>query len=190
MLARAAAHEGPTRPPQVALRTQEVVDVVSSDEKVLDFPKAEITSEEKARRAMAEAKRLASLAPGEWRLWIGRTAERLGMPRAALEGLISAIIKDSERKAREDKAEARRQLEGEAIEDDGLSLEVSDVELEAAASLSTVNRAHMAYDDGGIKALKPKLNGGRKHENMTLAEEKALLARFAKAAGAGEMLTP
>ena len=34
-------------------------------------------------------------------------------------------------------------------------------------SLSTVNRAHMAYDDGGIKALKPKLNGGRKHENMS-----------------------
>ena len=55
-------------------------------------------------------------------------------------------------------------------------------------SLSTVNRAHMAYDDCGIQALKPKLNGGRKHENMTLAEEKALLARFAKAAGAGEML--
>ena len=43
-------------------------------------------------------------------------------------------------------------------------------------SLSTVNRAHMAYDDGGIKALEPKPNGGRKHENMTLAGEKALLA--------------
>src|SRR5712664_873024 len=55
-------------------------------------------------------------------------------------------------------------------------------------SLSTVNRAHMAYDHGGIKALKPKPNGGRKHENMTLAEEKVLLDRFAKAAGAGEML--
>ena len=55
-------------------------------------------------------------------------------------------------------------------------------------SLSTVNRAHMAYDDGGLKALKPKPSGGRKRENMTLAEEKALLARFAKAAGAGEML--
>src|ERR1700730_4870351 len=38
--------------------------------------------------------------------------------------------------------------------------------------------AHMAYDHGGIKVLKPKPNGGRKHENMTLAEEKALLARF------------
>ena len=55
-------------------------------------------------------------------------------------------------------------------------------------SLSTVNRAHMAYDDGGIKALKPKANGGRKRENMTVAEEKALLTRFAHAAGAGELL--
>src|SRR5271169_3577383 len=85
--------------------------IVSSDEKVFDFPKAEIASEEKVRRVMAEAKRLASLAPGEWRLWIDRAAERLGVPRATLEGLIAAIIKDSERKAREDKAEARRQEE-------------------------------------------------------------------------------
>jgi hypothetical protein len=85
--------------------------IVSSDEKALDSPKAEITSEENGMRAMAEAKRLASLAPGEWRLWIDRAAEWLGVPRATLEGLISAIIKDSERKAREDKAEARRQEE-------------------------------------------------------------------------------
>src|ERR1700692_5047426 len=55
-------------------------------------------------------------------------------------------------------------------------------------SLSTVNRAHMAYDDGGIKALKPRANGGRKRENMTVAEEKTLLARFVHAAGAGELL--
>jgi len=55
-------------------------------------------------------------------------------------------------------------------------------------SLSTVNRAHMAFDHGGIKALKPKPIGGRQRENMTLAQEKALLARFAKAAGTGEML--
>jgi transposase len=55
-------------------------------------------------------------------------------------------------------------------------------------SLSTVNRAHMTYDHGGIKALKPRPSGGRKRENMTLEEEKALLVRFAKAAGAGEML--
>src|SRR5262249_47406356 len=46
----------------------------------------------------------------------------------------------------------------------------------------------MAYDQGGLEALRPKPCGGRKRENMTIAQEKALLARFAKAAGAGEML--
>jgi transposase len=55
-------------------------------------------------------------------------------------------------------------------------------------SLSTVNRAHMAYDNGGVNALKPKPSGGRIRENMTLKEEKAFLAQFAKAAGAGELL--
>jgi transposase len=55
-------------------------------------------------------------------------------------------------------------------------------------SLSTVNRAHMAFDHVGIKALKPKPSGGRQRENMTLAAEKALLECFAEAAGAGEML--
>ena len=50
-------------------------------------------------------------------------------------------------------------------------------------SLSTVNRAHMAFDQDGIKALKPKAIGGRQRENMTVAEEKALLERFAHAAG-------
>ena len=56
------------------------------------------------------------------------------------------------------------------------------------SSLSTVNRAHMAYDEGGIKALKPKPNPARKHQNMTVAEEKIFLDRFAKDAGAGQML--
>ena len=55
-------------------------------------------------------------------------------------------------------------------------------------SLSTVNRAHMAYDNGGVNALRPKPTGGRRNENMTLEGERKFLARFAKAAGAGELL--
>ncbi len=55
-------------------------------------------------------------------------------------------------------------------------------------SLSTVNRAHMAYDNGGLNALKTKPSGGRIRENMTLKEEKVFLQQFAKAAGAGELL--
>ena len=82
---------------------------MSGDEKVLDFQKLEISSEDKARRVMAEATRLANLAPAEWRLWIDRSAERLGISRATLEDLIVEIIKDSAKKAGEAKAEARRE---------------------------------------------------------------------------------
>jgi hypothetical protein len=40
----------------------------------------------------------------------------------------------------------------------------------------------------GVKdALESKPSGGRKRKNKSLAEEKAVLARFAKEAGAGEM---
>src|SRR3981081_78614 len=35
-----------------------------------------------------------------------------------------------------------------------------------------------AHGHGGIKALQPRPSGGRKRENMTLKEEKALLVRF------------
>ena len=82
---------------------------MSSDEKVLDFPRVEGTSEENARRVMVEATRLARLAPGEWRLWIDRSAERQRIPRAILEDVIAAIIKDSEKKARDAETAARRQ---------------------------------------------------------------------------------
>src|SRR3954469_19684565 len=34
-----------------------------------------------------------------------------------------------------------------------------------SASLSTINRAHMAYENGGVNALKPKPCGGRIREN-------------------------
>src|SRR5258708_39569134 len=52
-------------------------------------------------------------------------------------------------------------------------------------SLSTVNRAHMAYDGGGIKALKPKPIGGRPRANMTAAGGEGLFADVSKAARAG-----
>ena len=82
---------------------------MSSDEKVLDFPRVEVTPEENARRVMVEATRLASLAPGEWWLWIDRSAERLRIPRAILEDVIAAIIKNSEKKARDAETAAKQE---------------------------------------------------------------------------------
>jgi putative DNA primase/helicase len=79
-----------------------------SETKVLNFPKAD-TSEEHARRVMAEATRLANLSPGEWRLWIDSSTERLGITRAHLEAAVIDIIRDNEKKRREAEAEQRRQ---------------------------------------------------------------------------------
>ena len=88
--------------------------------------------------------------------------------------------------AMEDTAAQRQRIQMVLLRESGMTQPA--IAAAMGASLSTVNRAHMAYDHGSIEALKPRPNGGRKHENMTLAEEEALLARFAKAAGAGEML--
>jgi putative DNA primase/helicase len=76
---------------------------------IVGFPKTEeVAEEEKARRIMAEATRLAGLSPGEWKIWIGGSAERLGITRDTLEAVVIAVFKDREKKQREDKAEARR----------------------------------------------------------------------------------
>jgi hypothetical protein len=78
------------------------------DRTVVDFPKTEIASEKKARRVMTEATRLASLAPGEWKLWIDRSAEQLGVLRATLQEIVEALIKDKEQKARRAQVEMVR----------------------------------------------------------------------------------
>ena len=82
---------------------------IAPDRTVVDFTNTEIASEEKDRRVMTEAKRLAGLAPGEWRLWIGRSAERLGVSRATLQEIVEAVIKDKEQKTRAAQADERRQ---------------------------------------------------------------------------------
>src|ERR1700724_2122245 len=83
-------------------------------------------------------------------------------------------------------AEQRQRIQMVLLRESGMSQPaIADA---MGVSLSTVNRAHMAYDHGGVKALKPRPIGGRQRENMTLSEEKVLLAGFAQAAGAGEML--
>jgi transposase len=80
----------------------------------------------------------------------------------------------------------RQRIQMVLLREEGLSQPA--IAAAMGVSLSTVNRAHMAYDQGGIKALEPKRCGGRVRQNMTIVEEKALLARFANAAGAGELL--
>jgi hypothetical protein len=78
-----------------------------SEPNVVEFPIPGI-SEEHAQRIMTEARRLAGLAPGEWKIWIAGSAERLAVERDKLEAIVLATLKDQEKKEREGKAEARR----------------------------------------------------------------------------------
>ena len=80
---------------------------MSAEPNVVEFPIPGI-SEEHAARIMAEARRLAGLAPGEWNLWVAGSAERLAIERDKLEVIVLATLKDQEKKARESKAEERR----------------------------------------------------------------------------------
>jgi transposase len=87
---------------------------------------------------------------------------------------------------REKESAVRQRIQMVLLREDGQTQpEIAEL---MGVSLSTVNRAHMAYDHGGVNALRPKPTGGRRRENMTLEDEKAFLAKFAKAAGAGELL--
>lgn len=87
---------------------------------------------------------------------------------------------------REQDPTSRQRIQMVLLREDGMT-QPKIAEL-TGMSLSTVNRAHMAYDNGGVNALKRKPTGGRRRENMTLEEEKRFLAKFAKAAGAGQLV--
>ncbi|MDA9424032.1 hypothetical protein XH97_18170 [Bradyrhizobium sp. CCBAU 53380] len=57
---------------------------------------------------MAEATRLSNLAPGEWKLWLQRSAEQLGIRPEQLADLVEAQLAAKEQLAREKAAEEKR----------------------------------------------------------------------------------
>jgi hypothetical protein len=59
---------------------------MSSDEKVVvEFPKADITPEERAPRLNVEVERLANLPPVEWLFYLEGVAEKHGVTSAELK---------------------------------------------------------------------------------------------------------
>src|ERR1700746_4219840 len=51
-------------------------------------------------------------------------------------------------------------------------------------SLSTVNRAQMAYDNGGVNALKPKPSGGGEKKKKKVEKGRGFSLYFSKRRGA------
>jgi putative DNA primase/helicase len=73
---------------------------------VVEFPNAE----ERARRLRVEVERLAKLSTTEWLYYVesGGYAEKYGVAKATLKTMIEAVVKESEKKAREDRGELQR----------------------------------------------------------------------------------
>ena len=80
-------------------------------DKIVEFPKVEISDEERARRTLVEVDRLTRLSPGEWRLWYKRGAQTLGIEPEVLREFIEAKLRDIAAEKRAAEAEKRRQEE-------------------------------------------------------------------------------
>jgi hypothetical protein len=72
--------------------------------RVVSFP----GTEEHARRLRVEVERLARLPVVEWMLYLDDTAKKHGIDKATLKTMVEAVVKELEKKAREDRGELRR----------------------------------------------------------------------------------
>jgi hypothetical protein len=87
-------------------------------------PAPEVSSEEQARRLGAEVERLARLPLVEWMFYTGDVAKKYDIEPAKLKAMVEAVIRTNEKKAREAKADDRRekrQVEQKQERDDRLS---------------------------------------------------------------------
>jgi putative DNA primase/helicase len=77
------------------------------NENVVGFPNP--LEETPQQRAFKKATRLANLAPGEWKLYVDEDAQALNIPVETLMATVLDILRDREKKAKEEKADIRRQ---------------------------------------------------------------------------------
>src|SRR6516165_9541904 len=77
------------------------------NESVVPFPTPD---EERARRLKAEVERLAKQSTVEWMYYVALPgyAEKYGVDGATLRQMIEVVVKENEKKAREDRGELRR----------------------------------------------------------------------------------
>jgi hypothetical protein len=148
-----------------------------STENVVQFPHVD---DERNHRIMAEAMRLASLAPGEWKLWCPGKAKEFGIEPNTLAELVQAQIKDREQKAAEklklDKLQEARAKEKRLIERDR---QREQQRIEDAAKVKAKEKANAFRD---IIKLSADQNESKLNELATRLKEDpaALKVEFAE----------
>jgi hypothetical protein len=79
----------------------------SETAQVVEFPDAD---KERARRLRVEVERLARMSPSEWMYYceLDGYVEKYGITKAVFKQMVEAVIKENEKKAREDRGESQR----------------------------------------------------------------------------------
>jgi putative DNA primase/helicase len=77
---------------------------------VVPFPVSEsVSDEERPRRLRVEVERQARLPAVERMMYLDGTAQKHGVDKAVLREMVAAVVRENEKKAREDRGELRRQ---------------------------------------------------------------------------------
>ncbi len=82
---------------------------MTDEKKVIDFPRSEVSEEERVRRVMVEVDRLARLSPGEWKLWLKNSAQTFDIAPEMLRDLIETKVNNIKAAERAAEIEKRRQ---------------------------------------------------------------------------------
>jgi hypothetical protein len=77
--------------------------------RVIEFPRSDVSEEERVRRVMVEVDRLARLSPGEWKLWLKNSAQTLDIAPEMLRDLIETQVNNIKAAERAAEVEKRRQ---------------------------------------------------------------------------------
>ena len=80
-------------------------------DRIVEFRPPSIESEsaaDRASRLKTEVERLSRLPTVEWMFYLDDTATKYGIESAKLKAIVEAVIKETEKKAREDRGELRR----------------------------------------------------------------------------------
>jgi hypothetical protein len=80
-----------------------------SDERVVPLhPAPEVSPEERARRLQVEVERLSGLPTVEWMFYLHSTAEKHSVDKVTLKHMVERVIRENEKKQREERVERRR----------------------------------------------------------------------------------
>jgi putative DNA primase/helicase len=150
----------------------------SDDPDTVEFPKVQLSPEERARRLKVEVDRLAKLPEVEWRYYLFSkgVAEKYGLSPVDMKTMVEATIRVNEKKTREDKAEDRRRIR--RVEKEKVS-----AQREQAREQAKQKREQEKVDKEAERKRKERTKAFEEIAKLPTLAHEARLAELAKRSG-------